>query len=54
MPNSTEPVYEIVTFDVILQDLGTGLIMIPAIAILEQVAIAKAFCELIIVLYKKF
>lgn len=29
----------------ILKDLGTGLAMVPIIAILEQVAIAKAFCE---------
>lgn len=36
---------EIVTFDTILSDLGTGLAMVPIIAILEQVAIAKAFCK---------
>jgi sodium-independent sulfate anion transporter 11 len=34
-----------VTFDTILSDLGMGLAMVPIIAILEQVAIAKAFCE---------
>jgi len=34
---------ESVTFLAILADLGTGLAMIPIIAILEQVAIAKAF-----------
>ena len=34
---------ETVTFLAILSDLGTGLVMIPIIAILEQVAIAKAF-----------
>lgn len=31
-----------VSFFKIVQDLGTGLIMVPVIAILEQVAIAKA------------
>lgn len=33
-----------VTFVDILSDIGSGLVMIPIIAILEQVAIAKAFC----------
>ena len=36
---------ETVTFDVILKDLGAGLALIPIVAILEQVAIAKAFCK---------
>lgn len=45
--NSTgpHPGFELVTFDTILSDLGTGLAMVPIIAILEQVAIAKAFCK---------
>lgn len=38
-----EPTYITVTFDVILKDLGTGLALVPVIAILEQIAIAKAF-----------
>lgn len=38
---------ESVTFLAILADLGTGLAMIPIIAILEQVAIAKAFGKFI-------
>lgn len=33
------------TFDTILADLGTGIAMVPIVAILEQVAIAKAFCK---------
>jgi sodium-independent sulfate anion transporter 11 len=45
--NSTNPDTEWVTFDTILSDLGMGLAMVPIIAILEQVAIAKAFCELL-------
>jgi sodium-independent sulfate anion transporter 11 len=43
--NSSNPEFELVTFDTILSDLGMGLAMVPIIAILEQVAIAKAFCE---------
>ncbi len=43
--NSSNPDFELVTFDTILSDLGMGLAMVPIIAILEQVAIAKAFCE---------
>lgn len=39
--------YETVTFDAILKDLGPGMILVPVVAILEQVAIAKAFCKLI-------
>jgi len=35
--------YELVSFGTIVSDLGTGLILVPVIAILEQVAIAKAF-----------
>jgi sodium-independent sulfate anion transporter 11 len=38
-----EPKYITVTFDVILKDLGAGLALVPVIAILEQIAIAKAF-----------
>ncbi|EFX77094.1 hypothetical protein DAPPUDRAFT_321675 [Daphnia pulex] len=38
-----EPTYITVTFDVILKDLGAGLALVPVIAILEQIAIAKAF-----------
>ena len=38
---------ETVTFDVILNDFGPGMILVPVIAVLEQVAIAKAFCKLI-------
>ena len=45
--NSTNPDTEWVTFDTILSDLGMGLAMVPIIAILEQVAIAQAFCELL-------
>ncbi|XP_046455001.1 sodium-independent sulfate anion transporter-like isoform X2 [Daphnia pulex] len=41
--NSSNPEFELVTFDTILSDLGMGLAMVPIIAILEQVAIAKAF-----------
>ena len=36
---------ETVTFGHILSDLGAGLALVPVIAILEQVAIAKAFGE---------
>lgn len=32
-------------FDEILSDLGSGLIFLPLVAILANVAIAKAFCE---------
>ena len=39
---------ETVTFDVILKDLGAGIGLVPIIAILEQVAIAKAFCKSIL------
>ncbi|KAI9564136.1 hypothetical protein GHT06_007874 [Daphnia sinensis] len=35
--------YELVTFPEILKDMGPGMILVPVIAILEQVAIAKAF-----------
>jgi sodium-independent sulfate anion transporter 11 len=35
--------YELVSFGTIVSDLGTGLVLVPVIAILEQVAIAKAF-----------
>lgn len=38
-----EPTYTTVTFGVILKDLGAGLVLVPIIAILEQIAIAKAF-----------
>jgi len=38
-----ESTYITVTFDVILKDLGAGLALVPVIAILEQIAIAKAF-----------
>lgn len=36
---------ETVKFDTVLKDLGAGLALIPIVAILEQVAIAKAFCK---------
>lgn len=36
---------EEMTFDMILKDLGPGMILVPVVAILEQVAIAKAFCK---------
>lgn len=36
---------EVVTFDAILKDFGPGMILVPIVAILEQVAIAKAFCK---------
>jgi len=39
----TNKTFEAVTFNTIVNDLGTGLAIIPMIAILEQVAIAKAF-----------
>ena len=47
--NSSDPNpgYELVTFNTIIKDLGMGLVMVPIIAILEQVAIAKAFCKYI-------
>ncbi|XP_059350386.1 sodium-independent sulfate anion transporter-like isoform X1 [Daphnia carinata] len=35
--------YDLVTFPEILKDMGPGMILVPVIAILEQVAIAKAF-----------
>lgn len=35
-------------FSGIVSELGTGLISIPLIAILESIAIAKAFCKLFI------
>jgi hypothetical protein len=38
-----EPTYTTVNFGVILKDLGAGLALVPIIAILEQIAIAKAF-----------
>lgn len=37
--------YELVTFPEILKDMGPGMILVPVIAILEQVAIAKAFSK---------
>lgn len=43
LSNSTDPGFELVTFETIVSDLGMGLVMVPMIAILEQVAIAKAF-----------
>ena len=43
LPNKT---FEVVDFGTIVGDLGTGLAVVPMIAILEQVAIAKAFCML--------
>ena len=43
----TNKTFEAVTFNTIVNDLGTRLAIIPMIAILEQVAIAKAFCMLI-------
>lgn len=45
LSNSTDPGFELVTFETIVSDLGMGLVMVPMIAILEQVAIAKAFCN---------
>jgi hypothetical protein len=53
--NETEVVQEptyIVTFDVILKDLGAGLVLVPVIAILEQIAIAKAFSMNILLLFQ--
>ena len=35
--------YEWVSFDTMLSDYGAGLALVPIIAILEQIAIAKAF-----------
>lgn len=29
--NATEPIYETVTFDVVLRDLGAGLVLVPVI-----------------------
>lgn len=37
--------YELVTFPEILKDMGPGMVLVPVIAILEQVAIAKAFSK---------
>lgn len=37
--------YEVVTFPEILKDMGPGMVLVPVIAILEQVAIAKAFSK---------
>ena len=37
--------YEVITFPEILKDMGPGMILVPVIAILEQVAIAKAFSK---------
>lgn len=34
---------ETVSFDMALKEFGAGLVLVPVIAILEQVAIAKAF-----------
>lgn len=49
-----EPTYTTVNFGVILKDLGAGLALVPIIAILEQIAIAKAFSmNTILLLLKK-
>ena len=49
MQNGTNPdgssATEWVTFGTILGDLGTSLAMVPIIAILEQVAIARSFVD---------
>lgn len=41
-PNETT---ETMAVTEVLRDLGAGLALIPIVAILEQVAIAKAFCK---------
>ena len=42
---------EDITFVDLVRHLGAAIIMIPIIAILEAVAIAKAFCKFIIVIW---
>jgi sodium-independent sulfate anion transporter 11 len=37
--------YDVITFPEILKDMGPGMILVPVIAILEQVAVAKAFSK---------
>lgn len=37
--------FEEVSFLTILKDLGPAMVLVPVVAILEQVAIAKAFCK---------
>ena len=41
--NATYPAYEIVWFSDMISELGSAIIIIPLFAILENVAIAKAF-----------
>lgn len=37
---------ETVTFITICSDLGSGIVVVPLVAVLANVAIAKAFCKL--------
>ena len=52
LPNFTFPTFEVsgpdnstIGFGGMIESLGSGVFIIPLIAILENVAIAKAFCK---------
>lgn len=51
-PFSTTIGNQTVYFKDMLEDLGSSIIAIPLISILESIAIAKAFCKLVPKLFK--